>query len=202
MGRSVHEVGTRKEQQRSARVRFVEIAADMEMGYYVDSEGHQWDARAFLIGQIMRHMGYAENNLSRAIYPAWWPGQDAMRRMVALKVMLRGAQARAGSGGHPWLDPLLAAAVEEVLFRLYSDPAAVGLRELVELTTKLARLQDEQRRGGAFAAPAAALAREGVAIQRVTETILQLPPEEQERARRALDAVSARMRDALPEPIA
>lgn len=194
-------MGKRADDQRSKRAQFVDIAADMEMGYYVDRDGHQWDARPFLIGQLLRHMGYGEDNIERAIYPAWWPGQDTMRRMVSLKVMLRQTQQRAGTGGHPWIDPLLAATVEALLDRLYRDPDAVGIRELVDLTTKLARLQNDQRRSGLLAAPGAIAHGEGVAIQRVTETILQLPPEEQDRARKALEAVTARMSERLGDPV-
>ena len=187
-------------EQGRARSVFVEIAADMEMGYYQDAEDHQWDARPFVIAQVLRTMGYADSTVDERHYPAWWPGQDAMRRMVSLKVMLRQAQSRVGPGGHPWLEPLLAASVEEVLRRLYANPEDVGFRELVDLTTKLARLQNEQRRSGSMLAPGQLAPGESVAYQRVTETILQLPPEEQERARKAMAAVTARMTEALPEP--
>ena len=169
---------------------FAEVAADMEMGYYVDQGGHQWDARPFLVNQCLRHLGFTESDVEASHRPMWWPGQEAMRRVVALKVMLRQAQSRAGAGAHPWLDPLLAASVEELLRRLYIDPLGVNIRELVELTTKLARLQNEQRARGELGAPGQHA--DAVAYQRVTETILQLPPEEQERARRALALVSAR----------
>lgn len=181
------------------RSSFVEIAADMEMGYYVDPEGHQHDAQPFLIDLALRHMGYGVQD--RHQRPDWWPGTDALRRLVSLKVLLRQAQSQPGSG-HPWLDPLLAASVEELLGRLYRDPAAIGMRELVELTTKLARLQSEQRRSGVLAAPAALVAQQGVAIQRVTETIMALPPEEQDRQRRALSAITARLQAGLPEEAA
>lgn len=193
--------GRTPEEQARARAVFCEIAADMEMGYYVDPDGHQWDARPFVITQTLRTMGFADSTVDERHYPVWWPGQETMRRMVALKVMLRQAQSRVGAGGHPWLDPLLATTVEELLTRLYAEPKSVGMRELVELVVKLARLQNDQRRTGTLSAPGAAVHSEGVAIQRVTETIISLPPEEQERARRALDAVTARMREALPEPV-
>lgn len=181
------------------RSTFCDIAADMEMGYYTDPEGHQWDARPFVIKQVLLSMGYGLNRTEdKREYPIWWPGQDAMRRMVSLKVMLRQAQSRAGSGGHPWIEPLLAASVEEVLNRLYTNPTDVGFRELVDLTTKLARLQSEQRKSGFLSAPGQLAPGETVAIQRVTETIMRLPPEEQERARKAIDVVNARMREAMP----
>ncbi len=182
-----------------ARERFAEAAADMEMGYYSDADGHQWDARPFVSSEVMRHLGFSDQHAAAGHMPPWWPGNDAMRRIVSLRVMLRQAQARAGAGGHPWLEPLLAASVEELLHRLYVDPQNIGLRELVELTTKLARLQNDQRRSGALSAPGAAALGDGVAYQKVTETIMALPPEEQERARRTMEIVSARMLGTVAE---
>ena len=188
----------RRAEYPSARERFVAIAADMEMGYYLDPQGLQWDARPFVISQCLRSMGYADSTVDEHHNPIWWPGQDTMRRMVALKVMLRQAQARPGTGDHPWLAPLLAATVDEVLRRLYVEPKQVAMRELVDLTTKLARLQSEQRTRGELAAPGQG--GEPVAYQRVTETILQLPPEEQERARAALERAAESIRRAIPAP--
>ena len=192
-----------RDRQKDMREQFCGLAADMEMGYYTDAEGHQWDARPFVIREIMPRLGYSVDTVLKGQHPSWWPGTDAMRRMVSLKVMLRQAEGRAGTGAHPWLDPLLAASVNEVLHRLYATPEEVGMRELIELTTKLVRIQNEQRRTGGMLAPGQVAVSDGIQIhQTVTETILSLPKEEQQRARHALEVITGRMREALPAEVA
>lgn len=181
-GRHPLEIAKRTDAQ--CRAWAVEIAADMEQGYYVDLEGHQWERRPFVIAQILRQMGYTESvSVKPAARPQWWPGTTALRRMVALKVMLHEVQAKSGSSGMPWLDPMLAMVTERILDVLYSG-ADVNFRELVDLTTKLARLREQHRSSALTGAPATQSLPGGgsVALQRVTETIM-LSDDAEERAR-------------------
>lgn len=182
----------------------VEIATDMEMGYYVDPEGHQWDARPFVIAQMLRHMGYA--SLESKDRPVWWPGTETIRRMVSLKKMLREAQSKSGSSGLPWLDASIAATAEEVLDRLYGAPKEIGMRELVEMLTKLARLREQHRGSGTVPltpGSVAPLPGQSIAMQRITETIYELEPGERERVSALYEKATAKalesMRASVPE---
>lgn len=179
-----------------------EIGADMEMGYFTGEDGEQQPPHPFSGKAICLAMGYSEAR-STDHFPRWWPGTDKMRRMVSLIVLVRRAQMDASPGSVPWLDAALAASVEELLRRLYVSPEAINSRELVDLATKLARMNAERQSGGqknGTTGSIGTLPPGSRVFQRITETIAELPPDEQVRQRRALEQAITRLRDqtALP----
>jgi hypothetical protein len=176
------------------RMRVVEMAADMEMGYYQTEDGRQQEPHAFIIKELLRRTGYEGGHIDQGWRPSWWPGTDELRRMVSLKMLLRQAQRTPREGDLPWMDAALAASAEEILRRLYIDPAGMGLRELVDLTTKLARMKAERPAPSDDGKPK----RGTMVFEEIRRTILELP--ESERGRAAIDMERAieRARAAVP----
>jgi hypothetical protein len=195
-GRSPHAADGKTDPQLRAAV--VEMAADMEMGYYIASDGTQWPPKPFIIGELLERAGYSRSNADRSgVRPAWWPGSDALRRLVSFKVLIRQAQRTPSTDTEaPWIDAALASASEELLRRLIVDPAGMASRELVDLTTKLVRMREERRKD-VPAVPKGTPAGSRV-FQRITETILELPEEEQGRARADMERAIESARAALP----
>lgn len=164
-----------------------DIGADMEMGYYITLHGDQWPARPFVMREIMKKMGYSEkvdhlaNTVSWNSNPTWWPGMDVMRRMVTLTCLLREAQRAQANDPDSVVNAAFAAAMEEVLRRLFTDPKGVPNRELFDFTTKLARLRKDARKDDEDDGP------QRLSISdKINETIRALPAEEQSKARAAL----------------
>lgn len=176
------------------RMKAVEMAADMEMGYYQTESGEQWEPRAFVIRELLRRTGYEGGHVGSGWRPVWWPGTDELRRMVSLKMLLRQAQRTPREGDLPWMDAALAASAEEILRRLYTDPTHMGLRELVDLTTKLARMKAERP------APKDTIAssKGSVVFEEIRRTILELPEGEQQRAAIDMERAIERARAAIP----
>jgi hypothetical protein len=125
---------------KDAREQASEIAADMETGYYIDANKEQWVAKPFVIGEMLRSMGYSPTKIEKARYPTWWPGTNAFRKLVDWKIVLR--QFRdidARRGGNP-VGPLISMAVATMGERLCLDPESVPSRDIVDLISKLSRL--------------------------------------------------------------
>lgn len=162
------------------RAEAVEWAADMEMGYYVDQSGKQWEPRAFVIAEVLRRCGYQGVHITEGGQrPVWWPGTSEMRRMVAMKVLLRQVQRTAVETDVPWLDAALATSAEELLRRLYIEPTKVASRELVDLITKLSRMKLDRRKQDDDTRK---LPKGSVVFEEIRRTILELPESEQSRA--------------------
>jgi hypothetical protein len=172
-----------------------EIGADMEMGYYIDDAGEQWPPKPFVFKEILRKMRYGKwATTHRASNPAWWPGMESFRRMVAWKVYVRKMQTTIDQGAEdPATGPLRMMAIEDMGRRLAEDPRMISDRDLTDLITKISR--DSRRRAPALGdAPAGT-----VRLRRITEEIELLPEgAARERALKDLEAARERVMAQLP----
>ena len=109
----------------------------------------------------------------------------------------------AASGGVPWIDAASAAAAEELLRRLIVTPTEIGSRELVDLTTKLARMAEERRQRGFAAPPGSKGVVRSRTFERITETMAEFEdPADRARYAQDYERILARARAALPEAVA
>lgn len=175
------------------RMNAVEIAADMESGYYTDSKGTQWEPRPFVIQEVLKASGYEGAHIVAGWRPTWWPGTDVLRRMVSLKLLLRQSQRTATDGQTPWLDAALATSAEEILRRLYLQPKEIAMRELVDLTTKLARMRIERPTSEKTKLPPGT-----VMFEEIRRTIMELPESERARASRDFDRAIEAAKSQVP----
>lgn len=128
---------------RQARYAFADRAASMVLGEYefppkakFATEPGRWTIRA-----VFESLGYAGDLSQSQAYPEWWPGLEAMSRLVQSKIVMRQMQANIDlSGQNSWAGPILGAFAEETLRRMATDPSAVPTRDLIEGMSKLARL--------------------------------------------------------------
>jgi hypothetical protein len=173
-----------------------EIGADMEMGYYLDLAGEQWPPQHFIVKEIMTKMKYGPWFIRSRRWPAWWPGMEGFRRLVAWKVYVRRMQSTLDFGSEdPATGPLRMMAIEDMGRRLAEDPRLISDRDLTDLITKVSR--DARRRvslANIGDAPAGT-----VRLRRITEEIELLPEgAARERAMRDLEAARTRVLEQLP----
>jgi len=184
-----------------------EIAADMEMGYYVGEDGAQWPAKPFTRAEVLRKMGYGVWFVRNGRLPAWWPGIPEFRRHVSWKVAVRRMQSHLDLTRHnAWAGPLIGLGVEEMGRRLALTPELVSDRDLTDLITKLTRIfADGAPAGGGSAPVPGGEAKPGVTARftRITETIELLPEgPAREKAKRDYDAILTEARNAISPPAA
>lgn len=184
-----------------------EIAADMEMGYYVGEDGIEWPAKTFSRAEVLRKMGYGVWFVKNGRLPAWWPGTAEFRRHVSWKVAVRRMQSHLDLTRHnAWAGPLIGLGVEEMGRRLALTPELVSDRDLTDLITKLTRIfADGAPASGGSAPVPGGESKPGVAARftRITETIELLPEgPAREKAKRDYDAILTEARAAIAPPAA
>lgn len=132
--------------KQKAREKMLEMAAtwatQMELGEYVDGSGKRWEPKPFVIGEILKRMGYGLAFIDRGSRPAWFPGMGDFRRYVAYLKTVREVDYAQGYGAtKPLVEMLFVAAAVEIGQRLM-DPrqrSKVAMRELTDLFTKTHR---------------------------------------------------------------
>jgi hypothetical protein len=176
-----------------------DIAADMEMGYYVPASGEQWPVRPFVVAEVLRRMGYGKWTIANNVHPRWWPGREVFRRVVAWKVAVRRMQSQVDfANKNAWAGPIVGLAVEEMGRRLAANPEKVSDRDITDLITKMTRLFVEGRPGSAPPA-GAALAAGAARFTRTTEVFELIDdPREREKMVRDYERSLDEARAAIP----
>jgi hypothetical protein len=183
------------------RAHAVDLAADMEMGYYVDESGAQWPAKPFVIAEVLLRMGYGSWYVKNGRRPRWWNSVEEFRKVVYWKVAVRRMQAEIDlANQHAWAGPLIGLAVEEMGQRLADAPEKVNDRDLAELIVKLTRILSAGRPGGMGNTPPAAPLPEGtMRLTETTRTIDLLPAgPARERAIADMAAIAEEIRASVP----